>query len=213
MKKIIDVNSNEYPIVKIGNQIWMSENLKCVSFQNNEMLHLAKNRDEWIDAHIKRLPCCCDYDFNEEYRTEYGLFYNKFAILDQRWLAPNGWRIPKLKDVEELINNLKDNFTLSKEFISLSGYLSGYVSYNTTWDNMQRLHKLANYFKGMKNNGRFWTNEIIQDYDNNLAKSLNLSMLNGSHIESVFIELTLEKINLVYTAEESLGLSVRCLKN
>ena len=78
---------------------------------------------------------------------------------------------------------------------------------------MQRLYKLANYFKGMKDNGRFWTNEIIQDYDNNLAKSLNLSMLNGSHIESVFIELTLEKINLVYTAEESLGSTIRFLKN
>lgn len=63
MNEIIhDIDGNIYPNVKIGNQIWMAENLKTSVFSNGTPICMLTNSYEWQNFDT---PCLCLYN-NEE---------------------------------------------------------------------------------------------------------------------------------------------------
>lgn len=80
--------------VKIGNQIWMSENLNVDRFRNGDPIPEAKTDEEWITAALAGKPAWCYYDNNPENGNKYGKLYNWHAVNDKRGLAPEGWHIP-----------------------------------------------------------------------------------------------------------------------
>lgn len=88
-------NSNE---VKIGNQVWMKENLNVSRFRNGDPIPEAKTKDEWIQAGIKKQAVWCYYDNDFKNGTKYGKLYNWYAVNDPRGLAPNGWNVPTNDD-------------------------------------------------------------------------------------------------------------------
>ena len=81
MDSFTDRRDNEtYKTVKIGNQVWMAENLRY------------KSEDAVA-------PFCC----SESKLEKYGLLY---FLQDFNRLAPDGWRIPSLKDWVGLFRNI-----------------------------------------------------------------------------------------------------------
>jgi hypothetical protein len=44
----IDVDGNVYKIIKIGNQIWMAENLKVIHYRNVDPLPNRMDERDWI---------------------------------------------------------------------------------------------------------------------------------------------------------------------
>jgi uncharacterized protein (TIGR02145 family) len=97
--------SKNYNSMKIASQEWMTENLDVDRFRNGELINEAKSKEEWIAASKKKEPVWCYYDFNEKNKNIYGKFYNGFAILDSRGIAPEGWRIPSRLDFELLLSS------------------------------------------------------------------------------------------------------------
>jgi len=87
--KIIQYNS-----VKIGNQVWMSENLNVSTFRNGDPIPEAKTAEEWKKAGEKKQPAWCYYDNDPANGAKYGKLYNWYAVSDSRGLAPTGWHIP-----------------------------------------------------------------------------------------------------------------------
>jgi len=87
--KIIQYNS-----VKIGNQVWMSENLNVSTFRNGDPIPEAKTAEEWKKAGEKKQPAWCYYDNDPANGAKYGKLYNWYAVNDSRGLAPTGWHIP-----------------------------------------------------------------------------------------------------------------------
>lgn len=59
--ELIDIDNNKYKTRKIGNQIWMVENLKVTRFNNGNSIPIISNCDEWIKQN--EAACC---DFNNE---------------------------------------------------------------------------------------------------------------------------------------------------
>jgi uncharacterized protein (TIGR02145 family) len=85
-----DIQGNTYKTIRIGNQIWMTENLRVTQY--NDGMSIAEVRD---DATWSALTtgAWCWYDNNEDYDAPYGKIYNAYAVSTDK-LCPVGWHIP-----------------------------------------------------------------------------------------------------------------------
>ena len=104
------IAQNTIKSVKIGNQIWMAENLDVNHFRNGDLIPEAKTDEEWERAGQEEKPAWCYYDNNPENGKKYGKLYNWYAVNDKRGLAPVGWHIPTIYEWETFISLiLKDD--------------------------------------------------------------------------------------------------------
>lgn len=101
-----DIEGNTYKTVKIGNQIWMAENLKVTKFRNGDPIQYIANAVQWSNSTAAAFSY---YDNYGEYRNTYGLLYNLSVIKDSRNIAPEGWKVPSNDDWEELNDFLSPN--------------------------------------------------------------------------------------------------------
>lgn len=101
------INSDQISqqVTQIGEQIWMSTNLKVTNFSNGDPIPEAKSTEEWIKAGKEGKPVWCYYNNDPKYDAIYGKLYNWYAVSDSRGLAPKNWRIPSDMDWESLIQN------------------------------------------------------------------------------------------------------------
>ena len=88
--------------VKIGNQIWSTENLNLDKFRNGDVIPEAKSVDEWASFGVKGKPAWCYYQFSASNGINFGKLYNWYAINDYRKLAPTNWHIPDFNEWQEL---------------------------------------------------------------------------------------------------------------
>ncbi|MBW6533914.1 MAG: hypothetical protein K0B11_02800 [Mariniphaga sp.] len=93
-----------YETVKIGDQIWMAENLDVDKYNNGDPIPFAKNENEWYEINRSGKGCWAYPDFKKE-NAELGKVYNYYAVRDIRGLAPNGFRISHIDDWNKLVNN------------------------------------------------------------------------------------------------------------
>ena len=103
---ITDIDNNTYSFTKIGNQLWMAENLKTTRFNDGNIIPLVSDNLEWDEL---TGPGFCWYDNNEvTYAKLYGALYNWFTVETEK-LCPSGWHVPTDYEWGELIRYLKDN--------------------------------------------------------------------------------------------------------
>lgn len=93
-----DGDGNYYPTVKIGDQLWMGENLKTTKYNNGDPIPLVTDDYGWSTT---LEPAYCWYDNNLAYKEEYGALYNQFAMV-QDYLCPTGWHIPTQEEFDSL---------------------------------------------------------------------------------------------------------------
>ncbi len=82
-----DIDGNLYATVKIGDQVWMAENLRVTHYRNGDPIPSLRSKGEDIGAYSF-------YNNKSSYGDTYGVLYNWFAIHDSRKLAPEGWHVP-----------------------------------------------------------------------------------------------------------------------
>lgn len=137
---IKDVNGNVYNTVKIGNQVWMKENLKTTSLNDNTPIteYKAFNPNAstfpWNSATNPQMlfQWAPAIDLNKLYPTAlpfdyYGVFYNQFAIQSGKLTIP-GWRIPTQQDFIELKNYLASQGHAGNEATVLKSKIGWVVS-------------------------------------------------------------------------------------
>ncbi len=88
---VSDIDGNVYSTINIGNQVWMTENLKTEHYNNGA--EISKVIDVSIWANLKT-GAWCNYDNLIENDKIYGKLYNWYAVVDTRNLCPTGWHIP-----------------------------------------------------------------------------------------------------------------------
>lgn len=99
----------EIKTVKIGYQIWMSENLNASAFRNGDLIAEAKTDEEWEKALKENRPAWCYYVNDQNNGLKYGKLYNRFAIIDPRGLAPSGYHIPSESEWDNLYKYLNSD--------------------------------------------------------------------------------------------------------
>lgn len=97
-----DADGNYYPIVNIGTQVWMAENLKTSQYRNFVAITNKSNDANWGALTTEGFS---DYSTPSN-STTYGKFYNWYAVNDSKKLAPKGWHIPTDADWTSLTDFL-----------------------------------------------------------------------------------------------------------
>lgn len=95
----VDININTYKTVKIGNQVWMSENLNVSQYRNGDSIPQVQDAEEWAKL---TTGAWCYYDNDTRNGRVYGKLYNWYAVNDPRGLAPEGWHTPSDNEWQEL---------------------------------------------------------------------------------------------------------------
>lgn len=198
-----------YKIVRIGNQVWMSENLRAKQYQNGDPIQNVQKEEEWGNTST---GAWCHYDNDIGLESIYGLLYNWNAVSDPRGLAPEGWHIPSDIDWKELELQLGIN----KKEIDLKGWRGdkhGYklkVTGSTHWHEPNNgatnetgfyalpggYRDVEGFFYAIGNGGYWWSSTEHQKY---FAWYRSLFYTSG-------------KIHRI-TSYEGDGFSVRCIKN
>ena len=93
--------------VKIGNQIWTSENLNIDVFRNGDKILFVSNGKELQEANSKKKAAWSYYKFDPKYKY-LGRFYNGYAVVDKRGIAPKGWKVPSWKDWVEFYKSMEN---------------------------------------------------------------------------------------------------------
>jgi len=92
--------------LKIGNQIWMVENLNVDRFRNGDPILEAKSNAAWEIATTQRKPAWCYYGMDSTNTEKFGKLYNWYAVNDSRGIAPLGWHVPSDCEWQTLIDYL-----------------------------------------------------------------------------------------------------------
>ncbi len=88
---IMDAEGNNYKTVKIGEEVWMAENLKSTNYNDGTPIPLVADETAWRDL---TTPGYCWYKNNQEsYGGTYGVLYNWFTV-STGILCPKGWHVP-----------------------------------------------------------------------------------------------------------------------
>lgn len=87
----MDIDGNVYPIVIIGSQEWMAENLKTTRLNDGARIPEVTGDAEW--GHLTG-PGYCWYNNDEDTNKDgYGTLYNCYAVQTHK-LCPRGWHVP-----------------------------------------------------------------------------------------------------------------------
>jgi len=98
---VTDINGNVYTTVKIGSQVWMTENLKVTRYRNGDVIDSASDNDKW-SYFIK--GAWCNFRNISHNDSVYGKLYNWYAVNDKRGLCPKGWHVSTNEDWTKLIS-------------------------------------------------------------------------------------------------------------
>ncbi len=93
---VSDVDGNSYRTVIIGDQEWMAENLKTMTYSNGDAIDYPGDDD---NAWRKNSSGAYSwYDNDPSNGEHYGALYNWYAVVNPKGLCPDGWRVPDHKD-------------------------------------------------------------------------------------------------------------------
>lgn len=124
---ITDVEGNTYKTVYIGEQEWMAENLKVTKYNDESEILTDITETEWkenkegaygVYPHEDKYDGVYGINSEEEMIEAYGLYYNWYAVDDERGLCPAGWRVASKADWDELVDYLVNVYNLHKDGLS-----------------------------------------------------------------------------------------------
>jgi uncharacterized protein (TIGR02145 family) len=100
-----DIEGKIYNTVKIGNQLWMAENLKTSKYNDGTDIPLIANESNWSNL---TTPGFCWYNNDAISNKEtYGGLYNGYSVSTGK-LCPAGWHVPYTSDWQQLRDLLGD---------------------------------------------------------------------------------------------------------
>jgi uncharacterized protein (TIGR02145 family) len=196
--KIIDIDGNEYKTIKIGQQVWMADNLKVSRFKNGDIIPLIENDNEWKDTNK---PAFCYYNNNKSFNSNYGALYNWYAVNDHRNIAPTGWHVATSIDWMILINSLRGKNVAG-------GKLKESSSAHWIENNEYATNDIG--FSALPGGLRFETGEFSSMLE--LAEFWSTTKVNSSEARSRYIHSIGKSIESCSTDHRN-GLSVRCVKD
>ena len=100
---VSDIDGNTYHTVKIGAQIWMTENLSTTKLNNGTEIHLVTDSKMWQETN---LPSYCWYGNDQaKYGKPNGALYNWYTVNTGK-LCPLGFHVPNDAEWETLVDYL-----------------------------------------------------------------------------------------------------------
>jgi len=204
--KVKDIEGNEYPTMIIGNQEWMTENLRTTRLNDGSPIPLETSDQEWRNLIS---PAYCWYNNDESgYKNAYGALYNWYAVGTEK-LCPRGWHVPSEEEWHALKaylggktlagGKLKSGRTSPDDhprWNKPNTGATGESKFNALPGGFRYIHLSRIEFTGIGEYGKWWSSTGTSTG----VAWCRLMYSNYSHLSS-------------FTTGKPEGMSVRCLKN
>lgn len=194
----LNSSSNE---VKIGNQIWATENLNVDKFRNDDIIPQAKTNGEWKNACKNKQAAWCYYENDTANGTLYGKLYNWYAVNDPRGIAPVGYHVPTDAEWTKLTTKLGGEVVAGGKMKSTGQYGFNYPILTFTNESG---------FSGLPGGGRNPNGKFEKSEEHGYWWTATESAKGDAWSRWLFCNK-----NEVYRSNgsKSEGLSVRCIKD
>ncbi len=192
-------DQQKYKIVKIGNQIWMAENLKATKFNDGTLIPLIRSNTEWSRL---TTPGFCWYDNDSNNKDFYGALYNGYAINSGK-LSPIGWHVPSDDEWTTLFTYLGGRSIAMKKLVEA----------NAPWYDMSIGIDL---FTDATNESGFTARPAGARYNNGLFKHIGGKCYYWTSTDrsaSTAWRRDLSTYGESHSVNKSFGYPIRCLKN
>jgi uncharacterized protein (TIGR02145 family) len=120
-----DKDGNIYHTITIGTQTWMMENLRVTSYRNGDPIPYVKDDRSWLKLSTGA-QCTYDNSTDANFIAINGRFYNWYAAVDPRGIAPVGWHVPTKADWETFNDFVRLNKLTSTDVACFSARTYGY---------------------------------------------------------------------------------------
>ena len=125
---VTDTDGNVYQTVKIGNQVWMAENLRVTKYNDGLIIPLDTSTATWNND---TTPEYCFYNNTTDSDSirKYGALYNWYVVrpVNPKKIAPAGWHVPS-----------DSEWTILEKYMVLNGY-----NWDGTKDTAQQYDMIA----------------------------------------------------------------------
>jgi len=157
-----DYDGNIYNTVTIGNQTWMTENLKVTTYDDGNPIPLvAGSFGNWSNISY---GARCNLSDNITYSGTYGFCYNYRAAIDSR-LIPAGWHLPSVAEWQTLIDKVGGNTAAISQLLASGNKWPS--AYSCPPVNLSSMSLLPGGFRNSSGSdsfqafsGYFWTSNI-----------------------------------------------------
>ena len=129
-----DGDGNNYPIVAIGNQVWMAENLRTCKYNDGGSIPKVTSSDGWpqgVEIPVEEFIGICTYELSGAYgwsgndsancEYPYGKIYNWGAVETGK-LCPSGFRVPDFDELETLFSRYYQEFQSGTELMATDAW-------------------------------------------------------------------------------------------
>ena len=215
---VTDIDGNVYKTVKLGNQVWMRENLRTTRYADGTLIPLG-TEGNYVVAY-RYYP-----DGNSANVSDYGYLYNWAAVMNGsasseanpsgvQGICPDGWHVPSDAEWTELTNYVKSqsqyvcgDYTgnIAKALASEVGWNSS--TYNCAAGNNPSANN-ATGFSARPAGGYFGDYSGFGNYANFWSATQNIS----NYAYGRFLYYGYAYVSR-YNDYEDYGSSVRCVRN
>jgi uncharacterized protein (TIGR02145 family) len=215
---VTDADGNVYQSVRIGNQVWMTENLRVTKYNDGSDIPLATSPSTWVATPT---PKYCFYNNTTDADSikKYGALYNWYVVdsSNPRKLAPAGWHVPS----DEEWNTLQD-------YLITNGYnwdgatagnrIAKSMAARTDWNSYTMAGVIGNDMSknnasgfsalpgGSRNSGQFYGQSLYGFW-------WSTTEHDASNAYHHYLYLFTESLNRYYDIKQWNGFSVRLLRD
>ena len=215
---VTDIDGNEYKTVKLGNQVWMAENLRTTRYADGTLIPLGTEAS--FTTAYRYYP-----DGNSANVSDYGYLYNWAAVMKGasssdanpsgvQGICPDGWHVPSDAEWTELTNYVKSqsqyvcgDYTgnIAKALASETGWKpddeecaagNNPSANNATGFSARPAGYYSGTYNGFGSNANFWS---ATQYSSNYAYDRTLDYSNA------YVDR--------YLTNKNYGYSVRCIRD
>lgn len=201
-------SGHAYETVVIDGRCWFAENLRALTYANNDAIPSTLTDSQWNDADEGATTVygeddgcsndspdidSCDPAVALE---EYGRLYNWYAVNDSRGLCPAGWRVPSESDWYSMISSLGGSSVAGEKLKSTYGWsYSGQGTNESGFNGMPggKRQDGSGYFSSAGDRGTWWTSTPYSSLARHVELKFNSNGVTNSY------------------SDRETGYSVRCL--
>ena len=175
----------DLPYVRVGLNDVASINLSTTKYRNGDPITFAQSLADWQAANSNQEGAWCYYDNDLGNGVNYGVLYNKWAVLDTRNIAPIGYEVATEVQWDNMLDNSLYGTTPSagppvwdgagvtlktegNEFWTVSGSPStnegqDFKGFRARGGGERQATGSGSDFAGLKNIGTWWTSSATND--------------------------------------------------
>lgn len=195
---VTDIDGNVYETARIGNQVWMAENLRTTRLNDGTEIKLITKNQEWNKTSD---PALSWYNNDSSlFKVPYGALYNGYTATNEK-ICPSGWHVPDNLEWKQLVEFLGDT-AIAGGKLKVAG-LSQWHSPNKGADNSSSFSALPagiRYFEGTFSSlsyfTAFWSSTSKDTY---FLVHMSLSYLDSKAVIS--------------SRNKNYGFSIRCVRD